>query len=729
MSLVRKTLQNNLSLSSKLFLKEIFFTFKTAATAIGSGAEMFWDKLVGAASRVGIDIPTRRYSLKPPALQECDFTFTPDVLSIPVPIDRLIKTSIVIPVFNQAAFTYRCLKSLLQELNLRESEIIVVNNGSTDETGQVLVQVAHLLCVINNSENRGFVDACNQGAAIARGKYLVFLNNDTTVLRGWLSCLLETIDGSASVGAVGSMFLYPDGSIQEAGAIVWQNGEPDRYGWGGSPHDRRLNFAREVDYCSAASLLVRKDLFDRVGGFDRRFAPAFYEDVDLCFAIRSAGYQVIYQPSSRLIHYEGVTAGRDTTKGIKHLQILNREKFVDKWRAVLEQQHLKKDSASVEDAANRRRDRPRIIVFDVRVPTPDRDAGSGRMLMILKSLSVWSNVVFVPFSRSDRDDYEAVLWKNGIETADAADYRRVLKTKNVVAAIVSRPSIAELFIPRIRRLNNRIPIVFDTVDAHFVRLEREYKVTQRPELVKDAMRYRRIETKLVRDSDVVWCASSEDKRVMEQAVPGKAIEVVPTIHEVHGSTKPFEERNGLLFVGNLAHRPNEDAVHFFMREIYPLLESSLPHLTVCIVGDNVPRDISSYESNEVKIKGYVPDIEPFFEDSRVFVAPLRFGAGIKGKIGEAMGHGLPVVTTSIGAEGFCVESGKDLLIADDPIPFAEAVRQLYSDKTLWQRLAENGRQQIQRYFTPAVVAETIKNSILTATTGEHPPRNQAAQPQ
>jgi GT2 family glycosyltransferase len=709
-SRLKRTLQQKLPLSTKLFLREVLSTSRHVLGAVAAGIDRPVDSI---RSRLGL--PFRGYSLNTPFLDTSDLVFPPNIQGLKKSTANTIITSIIIPVFNKAAFTFNCLRSLLEEVDLSTTEIIVVNNGSTDETQNVLSQLRELISVINNKENRGFVDACNQGAARAQGKYLVFLNNDTKVLPGWLKYLLETIESNTAVGAVGSMFLYPDGSIQEAGSIVWRGGEPHHYGWSASPADRRFNFAREVDYCSGASLLIRKNIFDQVGGFDRRFAPAYFEDIDLCFAVRAAGYRVIYQPLSRLIHYEGVTAGRDTSKGIKHFQILNREKFVDKWQEVLQREHLQRDLTQVEEAANRKRNLPRIIVFDERVPTPDRDAGSARMLMILKSLSVWSRVVFVPFNRMPDDDYEASLWKLGIETAAAGDFRRLLRNDKVRAAVVSRPSIAKAFIPRIHRINRRIKIVFDMVDAHFIRLQREYDVTRDAELETEATRYRTTELRLARESDLVWCNSSEDKKVMGHEVPGKPIEVIPTIHELHGRGKAFEEREGLLFVGNLAHRPNADAVHFLMREIYLLLMQALPEVKLYIVGDNVSADIRAYESDNVKITGYVPDIEEFFQSARVFIAPLRFGAGVKGKIGDAMSHGLPVVTTVIGAEGFGLKDGSDVLIADDPGLFAQAVIRLYSEKTLWERIAQNGRSHIEQYFTPAIIADTIKKSIQEIT--------------
>jgi len=713
---LKKKLQDNLSLSAKLLLKELVYASKRGVVTLASKPVNFAKRVEGVASAWGIPLPgnhsRREYSLAPLSL---DVSHPPSLGAFALKKSRAaatrpIQISIIIPVFNQARYTYQCLSSLFPEIDPGYSEVIIVNDGSTDETEYLLAQLPDLVRVVTNTENRGFIEACNQGSSIARGQYLVFLNNDTEVCSGWLKHLVETIEGNLSVGAVGSMLLYPDGSIQEAGAIVWKNGEAHHYGWGHSPDDRRFNFAREVDYCSAASLLVRNAVFQRLGGFDRTYGPNYYEDVDLCMGVRSLGLAVMYQPLSRVVHYEGVTAGRDVSKGPKRFQLANREKFVAQWHEVLEHEHLVKDLRKEDEAANRKRNRPRILVFDERVPSPDRDAGSARMVMILKTLVQWSNVVFVPFYRH-RIEYEQELWKAGIETANAVEYRRLLRRENVKAAIVSRPNVAAALIPRIHRINKKIKIVFDMVDVHFIRLEREHQISGQRPTEKEARRLERVETKQASASHLIWCSSTSDKQVMEEKVPGKRIEVIPTIHEVSEAGKPFAERRDLLFIGNLAHRPNEDAIHLLVREIFPQVRRSLPSVKLFVIGDNVSAAMAAYNSESVRIMGYVPNIDPYWDSSRVFVAPLRFGAGIKGKVGEAMAHGLPLVTSAIGAEGFGLTNGVQAIIVDDAEDFAAAVTQVYSQKDLWEALARNSRSHIKRHFSLPVVAKAIDNSL------------------
>ncbi|HXL80263.1 MAG TPA: glycosyltransferase [Pyrinomonadaceae bacterium] len=706
---MKEKLSNRLPISLKLFIK--LFIYRSVAAPSRLVA-----RLAKLVRRGQLNVTT--HSLNTPDLAQysaSDFLLLKEAIAgrkdgIPAP-DRPVRTSIILLCYNKIELTVQCLCSLLHEVDLSDTEIVVVNNASTDETHRVLSDVDGYIRLINLDVNVGCVGGNNEGARYARGKYLVFLNNDTVVLPGWLEPLVETAEEDPNVGAVGSMFIYPDGTLQEAGGIVWQTGEAYHYGWGKSPEDRLFNFAREVDYCTSASLLVRKELFNGLGAFDRIYSPISYEDVDICMGVRSLGYKVIFQPSSRIIHFEGATVGTDTRFGLKRFQVINRQKFQEKWHEVLEREHLPKNLKELTEASNRKRNWPRVVVFDERVPSPDRDAGSLRMFLILKTLAKWCHVIFVPFNRPQSLDYERALWKEGIETADAIDYRRLLQNKNVKLAIVSRPSMAEALIHRIRRANPSVKIVFDMVDTHFIRFQREHEISGDAYALAEAQRYRKLERRLAQASDLVWSASSEDKRVMESEVPGRKIEVVPTIHELRDGGKSFAERGDLLFIGNLAHRPNEDAVLFFMREVYPRLRQTLPNVRLDIIGDNPSPDIVACNSEMVRVRGYVPDVEPYLRERRVFVAPLRFGAGIKGKVGEAMAHSIPVVTTTIGAEGFGLTHGVDVMIADDPKSFAAAVEQLYTHQELWERVAHNSRLRIEEHFTPEVIAETINNSI------------------
>ncbi|MHC4220023.1 MAG: glycosyltransferase, partial [Planctomycetota bacterium] len=238
---------------------------------------------------------------------------------IELPIPQRPQVSVIIPAFNQAKLTARCLESIAAAAGETTFEVILVDDASTEAAVAALRQVAGLR-VVTNEINLGFVDACNHGAREARGRYLLFLNNDTTVTDGWIDRLIQTFDRFNDVGLVGAKLVYPNGTIQEAGGIVWQDGTAWNYGLGLNPQTPECNYAREVDYCSGACLMIPRELFLDLGMFDPRYAPAYYEDTDLAFRVREAGKRVVYQPTALVYHIEGATAGTSTNAGVKHHQ-------------------------------------------------------------------------------------------------------------------------------------------------------------------------------------------------------------------------------------------------------------------------------------------------------------------------------------------------------------------------------------------------------------------------
>ncbi len=256
--------------------------------------------------------------------------------------------SIVIPTYNGITHTETCLTVLRETLppNFR-GEIIVVDDASTDETPDVLERWASLdeRCkVLRNPKNAGFVTSCNRGASCATGEIIIFLNNDTIPLPGWLVPMLQIFHDYPDAGAVGGKLVYPNGRLQEAGGVIFADGSGANFGWGDYEVDAPLyNYMREVDYCSGALLATRRSLFQELGGFDTRYCPAYYEDTDYCFAVREKGFRVYYQPESTIIHLEGATSGTDLSSGVKRYQVVNQTKFVEKWGHVLKRQRPRPD--------------------------------------------------------------------------------------------------------------------------------------------------------------------------------------------------------------------------------------------------------------------------------------------------------------------------------------------------------------------------------------------------
>jgi GT2 family glycosyltransferase len=248
--------------------------------------------------------------------------------------------SIVIPVYGQGVLTDACLRAILaDDASSLDLEIIVVDDASPDvETSRTLAAWAQRdprIRLVRLDTNVGYLRAVKRGATDASGNLLVLLNNDTQPQPGWLLALAETFEQRPSAGVVGSLLVDPDRTLQDAGGIVFADGSAWNLGRGSKLGDPEFNYVRPVDYCTAAGLATPLGVWRQLGGFDERFVPAYYEDVDYAFAARAAGYEVLIQPASVVIHEEGQSHGTDIGSGIKAHQRINRQRFVDKWREPL----------------------------------------------------------------------------------------------------------------------------------------------------------------------------------------------------------------------------------------------------------------------------------------------------------------------------------------------------------------------------------------------------------
>jgi O-antigen biosynthesis protein len=620
---------------------------------------------------------------------------------IEFPIHEQVEISIVIPVFNQFRFTQACLASLQARQRTERFEVIVVDDCSTDETADAIPRMPGIV-YLHNETNSGFILSCNRGAEKARGKYLVFLNNDTLVRAGWLNALLDTFTQEAEAGIVGSKLLYPDGRLQEAGGIIWQDASGWNYGKFDDPQRPEYNYLRAVDYCSAAALMIPKALFWSVGGFDSGYAPAYYEDTDLAFKVRRAGYKVLYQPLSEVIHYEGATGGTDLSIGTKQHQDVNRSIFAENWADELRGKPASGDVAFLEKPTPARKN---IVVIDHNVPTPDRDSGSLRMFQILKLLRrLGHRVTFIPDNLAKTHPYTSELQKRGIEVVyhpyikKVRDYL-VSHGTDFDAVVLSRCDFAHKHIADVRLHAPRSRIIFDTVDLHHLREDGEARLTGDPEVRRKAQEKEELEYELIRQADETWVVSPVEQRLLQEKWPGKSIQLVSNIVDIPGSKKPFALRQDWLFIGGFQHRPNADAVLFFVREIYPLVSKYLPEAKFYIIGDKPPPEIAALATERIIVAGLQRDVRPFFDSVKLSVAPLRFGAGVKGKINQSMAFGVPVVATSLAVEGMELKDREDILVADEPEDFAEALIELYESEELWNRISENGVRKTRALYS------------------------------
>jgi histidinol-phosphate phosphatase family protein len=629
--------------------------------------------------------------------------------------------SVIVPVYNQLEMTLDCLQSVVDSLDETLTvELIVIDDASPTEPVPATLAELPYLTVLCNDRNRGFLLSCNRASRLAVGNYLYFLNNDTLSSPGSIRHLVECAEARVDVAAVGSKLLFADRSLQEAGGIIWRDGSGWNYGRASNADDPRFNYVRDVDYCSGASLLVRRDVFERLGRFDERFAPAYFEDSDLCFAIRHHGMRVVYQPKSVVVHLEGVSSGTSTAAGVKRHQVLNAPKFIGKWRAALDE-HYRPDTISGIRAARRLQPAKTLVMIDNYVPEYDKDSGSNKLFNFIRLFGeLGYSVIYVPENYHRSEPYSTTFQNLGVEILyyyeNGPSLEDALRERLAFADVVwmGRPYVASRFIPIVREFPN-VPIVYDTHDLHYVRVKRELELKgeKSTEIWQRWERDRELELSIVRSVDLALTVTEEERRTLADEDVAN-VYVVPNVHDVYERVYDYEDTDGIMFIGGYSHEPNVDAVLWLCREIMPIVWETHPAMQVSIVGSNAPESVTKLASERVRVVGWVPDVRPYFEKARVFVAPLRYGAGLKGKVGQAFAYGVPTVTTSIGAEGFDLTDGRDALIADDAAGFAQAICAVYDDRARWSLFSASATRIVSR-FSPAASRERLKEAIDLAT--------------
>jgi glycosyltransferase involved in cell wall biosynthesis len=376
-----------------------------------------------------------------------------------------------------------------------------------------------------------------------------------------------------------------------------------------------------------------------------------------------------------------------------------------------------------------------VLVLDHWLPTTDRAAGGLRAFTILQILCEEGyrvafgadreklEHVWLFGSEEELNQYEIMFERLNIEVLyGSKDIMHHLDEKGYQYhwVVLSYPEVAYRYLPAIRAYAINAKVIYDPVDLHWLRMERGSEIKNDDVLRGKAEVYRRMERFNAAAADVVFAVTDEEKEQILKEVAYAKVEVIPTIHACADSVKPLRGRQDLLFVGHYAHGPNEDAVCYFVKEIFPLIRQDIPGVVFYMVGSHITETVQSLASRDVVAVGYVPDLTPYLDLCRVFVAPLRYGAGIKGKIAHSMSLGLPVVTTPIGAEGMNLIEGKHVLIADTPATFAKAVVRLYTDDLLWEEMSLNALAHIQTNFSKAVVQTKIAQIFAPEFDGVRP---------
>jgi glycosyltransferase involved in cell wall biosynthesis len=354
----------------------------------------------------------------------------------------------------------------------------------------------------------------------------------------------------------------------------------------------------------------------------------------------------------------------------------------------------------------------RVLYIDADTPTPDQNAGSAYSINVIRILNEFGfRVTFVPESNFiHRGKYTDTLQAMGVETIYAPYFDNVRdllieKDGNFEFVVLCRVEIASRYLDLVRQLVPRARIVFNTVDLHFLREMRGAELLDQPELLERARRTRDAEIASIRKADATIVLTDQEADIVRRETPGALIHVIPLVPDPDESCRtvpfapPFSARSGVIFIGTYRHAPNADAVTYFVKSIWPLIRQRVPTAVFRIAGSGVTPEVQALAGNGVEVVGFVDDLDAVLAQCRVAVVPLRYGAGMKGKILTSLRAGLPTVSSRIGIEGFALTPGEEILVEDDPFMFADAVIRLYTDEAMWTRLSRKELEFARKNFS------------------------------
>jgi GT2 family glycosyltransferase len=619
---------------------------------------------------------------------------------IDLPANTNPTVSIILVLYNQAELTLRCLKSIVETVD-EPAEVIIVDNSSSDDT-QYLISRLRNARVVSNAENLHFLRASNQGASFAKGKAILLLNNDTRLTQHSVKYGLESLFIAENIGAVGGKLILPDGTLQEAGSVIFNDGSCIGYGRGRLPDDFSCNYRRDVDFCSGAYLIIKRDLFERLGGFNTVYAPAYYEETDLCMRIWAAGFRVVFDPRIVVHHYEFGSSGN--FEAAAQLMRRNHETFVTRHKSSLQRFHPSPRAEDYLLRFSRRRGSARLLLIDDMLPFVNYGAGyprANRLLVdlvsegfLLTHYPMVSGETLQDVMKNCPIDVEYVLGEHRPTILDFIEQRAGYYD----GIIISRPGPMKIIrdhFYKIPHLYRNTVLIYDA-EAVCSPRDLQQRVVNGEFVSNDdfenALKY---ELSLSDISDLTLTVNSRDAKYFIDA-DRPNVKVLSHSVKINPTSSTFHERSDFLFVGRLCEdgSPNVDGLLWFANQVMPKLDIFIgSDYKLIVAGRANASQLNLLNKDRILFLGLVDDLYDLYNKARVFIASPRYAAGIPLKVCEAAAYGLPTVVSPILEEQLGWRSGA-LLAGANADEFADKCRLLYTNPDLWDEVRRNALDEI-----------------------------------
>jgi glycosyltransferase involved in cell wall biosynthesis/LmbE family N-acetylglucosaminyl deacetylase len=568
-------------------------------------------------------------------------------------------------------------------------EVLLRLDPNQRALGAILANRPHGIGTIPCDAARGLAEWLSNALDQTAGDWLLLLSSASVQPLDWMTLLLKTPGDTPAtcppVGAVCAKAIGTDGRLANAGLLNTHDGRWLSIGAGDDPQAPEYNYPRQVDAGADACLLLSRravrETLNRSAAAGRLSTDDFMLG-DLCREMRALGWSVLYQPEVSAI-----------------VDVPNSETPVH-------------PSSQV----NHRR---RLLVVDAVMLTPDQDSGSLRMTGLLEIfLDLDWHVTFAPSNLVFSEPYGPQLQHRGVEVIHASQTGSipdflVRRGASFDLVILSRLDVASVFLDAVRRHAPQAWVWFDTVDLHFLREQREADLRDDPLARAQANQRQHQEIDLMRRTDLTLVVSPVERDLLTMEAPEIRIEILSNIHDAQPTDTHFNARDAIVFIGGFNHLPNVDAVLHYVKDILPRVQAELGNVPTYIIGSQPPLEVLALDDPDrgLRVVGFVQDVTPYFARARLSIAPLRYGAGVKGKINMSMAYGVPVVATPCAAEGMFLQAERDILIGENDQSFADAVTRLYRHQTLWESLAHNGLANIATHFSRKTARATLERLL------------------